>query len=135
MAPFIGVKSLFYPVGLDCQAHPSTDRAATCVPPSVGLRPLYGETPAAILILIDARSGPDRRAALEAAGITLLYLPAYSPDLNPIEMVFAKTKALLRKAAVRTVDALWRALGTISQSLTPEECVNYIRHCGYVQSG
>jgi len=49
-------------------------------------------------------------------------------------MVFAKTKALLRKAAIRTVDALWRALGKISQSLTREECVNYFRHCGYVQS-
>jgi transposase len=75
------------------------------------------------------------RQALEAAGITLLFLPAYSPDLNPIEMVFAKTKALLRKAAIRTVDALWRALGKISQSLTREECVNYLRHCGYGQSG
>jgi len=73
--------------------------------------------------------------ALEAAGITLLFLPAYSPDLNPIEMVFAKTKALLRKAASRTVDALWRALGKISQSLTREECVNYFRHCSYGQSG
>jgi len=58
------------------------------------------------------------RNALEAAGIALLFLPAYSPDLNPIEMVFAKTKALFRKAAIRTVDALWRALGKISQSLT-----------------
>jgi len=75
------------------------------------------------------------RHALEAAGITLLFLPAYSPDLNPIEMVFAKTKALLRKAAIRAVDALWRALGKISQSLTREECVNYFRHCGYTQSG
>jgi transposase len=74
------------------------------------------------------------RAALEAAGTTLLFLPAYSPDLNPIEMVFAKMKALLRKAAVRTVDALWRAIGKISQALTREECVNYLRHCGYVQS-
>jgi len=74
------------------------------------------------------------RHALEAAGISLLFLPAYSPDLNPIEMVFAKTKALLRKAAIRTVDALWRARGKISQSLAREECVNYLRHCGYVQS-
>ena len=74
------------------------------------------------------------RNALEAAGIALLFLPAYSPDLNPIEMVFAKTKALLRKVAIRTVDALWQALGKISQSLTREECVNYLRHCGYVQS-
>jgi transposase len=74
------------------------------------------------------------RAAIEAAGAKLLYLPPYSPDLNPIEMVFAKMKAQLRAAAIRTVDALWRALGTIADALTPEECVNYIRHCGYVQS-
>ena len=63
MASFMRVKSLFYPVGLDCQTHPSMDHAAADVPPSVGLRPPYGGTPAAILILIDARSGPDRRAA------------------------------------------------------------------------
>ncbi len=75
------------------------------------------------------------RQALEAAGITLLFLPAYSPDLNSIEMLFAKTKALLRKAALRTVDGLWRALGNISQSLSRAECINYFRHCGYVQSG
>ena len=74
------------------------------------------------------------RKALEAAGIALLFLPTYSPDPNPIEMVFAKMKAVLRKAAIRTVDALWRALGKISQSLTREECFNYFRHCGYAQS-
>ena len=75
------------------------------------------------------------RKALEAAGIDLLFLPAYSPDLNPIETVFAKMKAVLRKAALRTVDALWRALGKVAQPLTREECVNYLRHCGYSQSG
>jgi len=74
------------------------------------------------------------RAAIEAAGAKLLYLPPYSPDLNPIEMVFAKMKAQLRAAAIRTVEALWRALGTIADALTPAECVNYIRHCGYLQS-
>ena len=75
------------------------------------------------------------RKVLEAAGIALLFLPTYSPDLNPIEMVFAKTKALLRKAALRTVDAPWRAIGKISQSLTRDECANCFRHCGYGQSG
>ena len=75
------------------------------------------------------------RKALEAAGIVLLFLPAYSPDLNPIEMVFAKMKAVLRKAALRTVDALWQAIGKISQSLPRNECANYFRHCGYGQSG
>jgi transposase len=75
------------------------------------------------------------RAAIEAAGATLLYLPPYSPDLNPIEMVFAKMKAQLRAAATRTVDALWHAVGTIALALPAAECANYIRHCGYFQSG
>lgn len=73
-------------------------------------------------------------AAIEAAGAKLLFLPAYSPDLNPIEMVFAKIKSLLRAAAIRTVDALWNALATIAGALTPQECANYIRHCGYSRS-
>ncbi len=74
------------------------------------------------------------RIAIEAAGATLLFLPPYSPDLNPIEMVFSKMKAQLRAAAIRTVDALWNALGKIALALTPKECANYIRHCGYFQS-
>jgi len=75
------------------------------------------------------------RAAIEAVGAKLLFLPSYSPDLNPIEMVFAKLKSQLRAAAIRTVDALWKALGEIALALTPTECANYIRHCGYLQSG
>jgi transposase len=74
------------------------------------------------------------RAAIEAVGAKLLFLPPYSPDLNPIEMVFAKLKAKLRAAAIRNVDALWNALGTITTALNPNECANYIRHCGYFQS-
>ncbi len=74
------------------------------------------------------------RAAIEAAGATLPFLPPYSPDLNPIEMVFSKMKAQLRAAAIRTVDALWNALGKIALTLTPKQCANYIRHCGYCQS-
>ncbi len=74
------------------------------------------------------------RAAIEAAGATLLYLPAYSPDLNPIEQVFAKLKSILRRKALRTADALWAALGTIADTITPNECANYLRHAGYFQS-
>jgi transposase len=74
------------------------------------------------------------RAAIEAVGAQLLYLPAYSPDLNPIEMAFAKLKSQLRAAAIRTVDALWNAVGKLCLALTPAECVNFIRHCGYPQS-
>src|SRR3954470_15143800 len=74
------------------------------------------------------------RKAIEAAGAQLLFLPPYSPGLNPIEMVFAKMKAVLRREAIRSVDALWRALGSIANAITPTECANYIRHCGYPQS-
>ena len=71
------------------------------------------------------------RAAVEAAGCRLLYLPPYSPDLNPIEMAFSKLKGLLRKAAERTVDGLWRVIGESLDRFTPGECRNYIRHAGY----
>jgi len=71
------------------------------------------------------------RKMLEAAEMRLLYLPPYSPDLNPIEMAFAKLKALLRKAAPRTVDRLWDKIGEILSQFSPEECANYLRHAGY----
>jgi transposase len=71
------------------------------------------------------------REAITAAGATLLYLPPYSPDLNPIEKFFSKLKALLRKAATRTVDSLWTTIGSLLQALTPNECSNYFRSCQY----
>ncbi len=71
------------------------------------------------------------REAIEAAGATLRYLPAYSPDLNPIEQVFAKLKAALRKGAARTVKALWKLIGKLLKTFAPEECANYFRHAGY----
>ena len=74
------------------------------------------------------------RQAIESAGATLLYLPPYSPDLNPIEKLFAKLKALLRQAARRTVKALWRHIGTVLKALSPNECANYFSSCGYVTS-
>ena len=74
------------------------------------------------------------RQAIEAAGATLLYLPPYSPDLNPIEQAFAKLKALLRAKALCTVDALWNALGSLVACFTPEECHNFLRHAGYFWS-
>jgi transposase len=75
------------------------------------------------------------REAVEAAGATLRYLPSYSPDLNPIEQVFAKLKALLRAAAARTTEALWAAVGRLLASISPAECARYFAHCGYGQSG
>jgi transposase len=72
------------------------------------------------------------REAIESAGATLLYLPAYSPDLNPIEKLFAKIKTLLRGVAARTVESLWTTLGEILDTITAQECENYFRSCGYV---
>jgi transposase len=72
------------------------------------------------------------RQTIEARGATLLYLPPYSPDLNPIEQAFAKLKALLRKLAARTVAQLWDALGDLIHRFTPQECLNYIANAGYV---
>jgi transposase len=75
--------------------------------------------------------------AIRRTGASLLYLPAYSPDLNAlgldprVEQVFAKLKALLRKAAARTKDTLWATIGTLLGAFTPDECVNYLANCGY----
>lgn len=74
------------------------------------------------------------REAVEARGATLLYLPPYSPDLNPIELAFSKLKTLLRSAAERTTDALWNRIGSLLDRFTPAECAAYFRHCGYPQS-
>jgi transposase len=74
------------------------------------------------------------RQAIESAGASLMFIPLYSPDLNPIEQAFAKLKALLRARALRTVDALWKALGSLVDCFTPEECFNFLRHDGYFQS-
>ena len=70
--------------------------------------------------------------AVEAVGAKLVFLPPSSPHPNPIEKFFAKLKALLRKAAKRTVDALWTEIGDLLETVTPEECSNYFRSSGYV---
>ena len=80
---------------------------------------------------LGSHKGPAVRRAIEAAGARLLYLPPYSPDFNPIENAFAKLKALLRKAAERTVDALWTTIGRLLNAFTPTECANYFRAAGY----
>jgi len=72
------------------------------------------------------------KQAMAAAGATLIYLPPYSPDLNPIEKLFAKLKALLRKAAKRSVDALWNEIGELLNTLSSTECANYFASSGYV---
>jgi transposase len=71
------------------------------------------------------------QVTIEAAGATLRYLPPYSPDFNPIENAFAKLKALLRKAAARTLDDLWNAIRDALPQFTPAECANYFAAAGY----
>lgn len=80
---------------------------------------------------LSSHRGPRVRAMIEAAGAELSFLPPYSPDFNPIENAFAKLKARLRKAAERTVDGLWSAIGRIVCSFTPAECANYFAAAGY----
>ena len=89
--------------------------------------------PGDIVILdnLPSHKGDKVRELIEARGAARLLLPPYSPDLNPIEMAFAKLKALLRKAAERTVGALWDRIGQILHAFTPQECANYFRHAGY----
>jgi transposase len=90
-----------------------------------------------------AKSGPVIRSAPAAAGIReaitarraqLFYLPAYSPDMNPIEMAFAKLKALLRQDPARTVDTLIKAIGRLLDRFTPNECANFFNAAGYQRS-
>ena len=71
------------------------------------------------------------RETIESQRASLMLLPPYSHDLNPIEQVFAKLKGALRKAAPRTREALWRTIGQKISMFTPSECMNYLRHCGY----
>ena len=75
--------------------------------------------------------GAKVREAIEGAGCRLCFLPPYSPDLNPIEKLFSKLKALLRKAATRTVEALWEYLGQFLDEFKAAECLNYFASCGY----
>jgi transposase len=80
---------------------------------------------------LSSHKGPRVRELIEAAGASLRYLPPYSPDFNPIENAFAKLKALLRRTAARTVDALWTAIGRLVDTFTPDECANYFAAAGY----
>jgi transposase len=83
---------------------------------------------------LPAHKTQDVRAAIAATGAQLFLLPPYSPDLNPIEMAFSKLKTLLRKDPERTIDCLWRRIGTLLDHFQPDECANYIHHAGYPHS-
>jgi transposase len=80
---------------------------------------------------LGSHKGAGVREAIEAAGASLLYLPPYSPDFNPIENAFAKLKAKLRRAGERTVEGIWSAIGRIIDTFTPTECANYFAAAGY----
>ena len=80
---------------------------------------------------LGSHKGAGVRDAIEAAGASLLFLPPYSPDFNPIENAFSKLKALLRKAAERTVDGLWNTIGALLPAFTPQECANFFAAAGY----
>jgi transposase len=84
-----------------------------------------------VLDNLSAHKVPGVRQAIEVVGAALLYLPPYSPDFNPIEQLFAKLKALLRKAAERSVDGLWRRIADLLGAFTSSECTNYFRNAGY----
>lgn len=84
-----------------------------------------------VLDNLGSHKGSEVREAIRAAGARLVFLPAYSPDLNPIEQVFAKIKTLLRKMDPRTVEATWRSIGTVLKRFTPDECQRYFAHGGY----
>jgi transposase len=80
---------------------------------------------------LSSHKGPRTRELIERAGARLMFLPPYSPDFNPIENAFSKLKALLRKAAARTVEGLWSTIGNLIDSFTPAECQNYLQAAGY----
>jgi transposase len=90
-------------------------------------------SPGDIVIMdnLGSHKGKAVRAALRTVGARLFFLPPYSPDLNPIEQVFAKLKHRLRQAAERTVDDTWRRIGTLVDLFTPQECRNYLANSGY----
>lgn len=89
------------------------------------------------IVIIDnlgSHKGKAVRRLIRSVGAKLFFLPPYSPDLNPIEQVFAKLKTLLRKAARRTVEATWRQIGALLPEFSPQECANYLRNSGYAST-
>jgi len=97
------------------------------------LAPTLAHGDVVVMDNLSAHQGAGVGQAIQARGTTLLYLPPYSPDFNPIEQAFAKLKALLRKAATRSVDALWAAIGSFLERFAPCECTNYFNHSSYGQ--
>lgn len=99
---------------------------------STQLAPTLKPGDVVILDNLNVHKSPRAAQAIANTGAWILFLPKYSPDLNPIEMPFAKLKAHLRKAKARTYDQLWKAIGKITNLFTPTECRNYFKAAGYV---
>ena len=95
------------------------------------LAPNLSEADIVILDNLPAHKVSGARAAIEARGAKMLFLPPYSPDFNPIEQAFSKVKSILRKAAARTVDALETAIAAALDAFSPSECANYFANSGY----
>ncbi len=137
-APFGHWKTQTFVAGLRC--HGVTAPFVTDGPMNRRIFEVYVETQLAptlakgdvvILDNLAAHKSPAADKAIRARGAWILFLPPYSPDLNPIEMAFAKLKAHLRARAIRTIDELWRAIGDICDLFSPAECRNYFKASGY----
>jgi transposase len=98
------------------------------------LAPSLRKDDVVIMDNLSSHKGAVVRKAIRKAGAKLLFLPKYSPDLNPIELVFAKLKTLLRKAEERTVDSLTLRIGQLLDDFSPQECANYLKHAGYAST-
>jgi putative transposase len=96
-----------------------------------GLVPTLGPDDIVVMDNLGSHKGSAVRRSIRSTGAKLFFLPKYSPDLNPIEQVFAKLKHLLRKAAARSFEAVTAAIGQLLDAFTPEECANYFANSGY----
>ena len=96
-----------------------------------GLLPTLSPGDIVIMDNLGSHKGKAIRRAIRAAGAKLLFLPKYSPDLNPIEQAFAKLKTLLRKLDARSVEATWKGIGQLLDAFSPDECANYFKNAGY----
>ena len=140
-APFGHWKTTTFTAGLRCDGitapfvlDGAMNRDAFLVYVEKVLGPTLSPGDIVVMDNLPAHKGEAVRQLIEATGSTLRFLPPYSPDLNPIELAFSKLKTLLRKAAERTVDALWDRIGQVLDAFTPEECANYLRHDGYASA-
>lgn len=138
-APFGRWQTQTFIAGLTCDAliapwviPGAMDRAAFDVWIETQLAPVLSPGTVVILDNLSVHRSPRAAEILKAHGCWFLPLPAYSPDLNPIEMAFSKLKAHLRRIGARTFDAVISALGTVCRLFTQEECLNYFAHAGYV---